>query len=314
MNDGPFSDFGKLVACSAQKIFEETTLSAYSKIIKLFKKLDIEVEGLCLSGGAALNCPTNTILSNNTQLNGLFIAPSCDDGGLGVGAALFAYHHIYNNPRASLGNLAENIAFKGYSPPRKEFEDVIGDAGSDFLVTRVQDLPDDISTSLISGKIVGILCGAAETGPRALGNRSILADPRDGRNWQRVNSIKRREQWRPFAPACLSEHVGDFFYDGPEKSPHMLFNYKVRSKDIPAVTHVDRTSRAQTVEKGGGGLRAVLEKFYEKTSLPVLLNTSLNGPGEPILNNATHALDFVRNSDIDAIYAGPFKVARRNKM
>ena len=307
----PFSLFGKLVAASTQKIFEESVLSAYRKATKLFEKLEIEIDGLCLSGGAALNCPTNTILSKITPADGPFIPPSCDDGGLGIGAALFSYHHIYDKPRRSLGSLAENISFKGYSPPAKEYEDVIGVSNSDFSIARVQNLPDEISASLASGKIVGVFGGSAETGPRALGNRSILADPRDGSNWQRVNSIKQREQWRPFAPACLSEKLLDYFHEGPAKSPHMLFNYKVRSKDIPAVTHVDQTARVQTVEKGVGQLRQILNNFHEKTSMPVLLNTSLNGPGEPILNNAQHVLDFVRSSDIDVVYAGPFKVSKK---
>ena len=153
---------------------------------------------------------------------------------------------------------------------------------------------------------MGVFNGAAETGPRALGNRSILADASVKENWQKVNAIKSREFWRPFAPACLSEKVNENFDEGPSKSPHMLFNYKVKGKKFPAITHVDKTARVQTVEPNSGNLREILQSYFLKTGKPLLLNTSLNGPGEPILNTPENCINFINERDRVAVFGGVY--------
>ena len=308
--DDIFSDFGKTIAATAQKIFEKSVLDGYQKIERLFEKLELETEGLCVSGGAALNCPTNTLLAQRQDNDGPFIPPSCDDGGLGIGAALYVYHHLLENPRGYYTSFADNIAFKGYGPPTPVIDKVVNKFSSEFLVSRISNLAETIAQSLANNEIVGVFNGAAETGPRALGNRSILADASVKENWQKVNAIKSREFWRPFAPACLSEKVNEIFEDGPCKSPHMLFNYKVKVSKFPAITHVDKTARVQTVEPNSGNLREILQSYFSKTGKPLLLNTSLNGPGEPILNTPENCINFIRKSDIDAIFIGKYKISR----
>lgn len=123
-----------------------------------------------------------------------------------------------------------------------------------------------------------------------------------------MNEVKRREWWRPFAPACLSERLRDHFDGGPEHSPHMLFNYQVTDKRLEAITHVDGSARVQTVGRETGKIRGVIEAFDRLTGLPVVLNTSLNGPGEPILDTPENALTFIRSSGADALYIGDYRV------
>ena len=260
-----------------------------------------------MSGGAALNCPTNTLLAQR-QDNDTFIPPSCDDGGLGIGAALYVYHHLLENPRGYYTSFADNIAFKGYGPPTPVIDKVVNEFSSEFLVSRISNLAETIAQSLAKNEIVGVFNGAAETGPRALGNRSILADASVKENWQKVNAIKSREFWRPFAPACLSEKVNENFDEGPSKSHTHAIQL---SEKISAITHVDKTARVQTVEPNSGNLREILQSYFLKTGKPLLLNTSLNGPGEPILNTPENCINFIKKRDIDAIFIGKYKISRR---
>ncbi|MEC8164656.1 MAG: carbamoyltransferase C-terminal domain-containing protein, partial [Pseudomonadota bacterium] len=166
--------------------------------------------------------------------------------------------------------------------------------------------PDDpaaaAAADLVGDKIIAWFEGRSEAGPRALGHRSILADIRNADNWRRVNHVKGTELWRPFAPIVLAEKAMDWFDGCPMPSPHMLFTATVRSTDLPAITHVDGSSRIQTVDASCGGIRHVLEAFDRETGVPVLMNTSFNGPGEPIVETPAHAVAFLQGSDIDVVY------------
>jgi carbamoyltransferase len=174
---------------------------------------------------------------------------------------------------------------------------------ADWAEVAAQDLADD--------RIIGWFEGRSEIGPRALGHRSILADPRKAANWARVNKIKGREDWRPFAPAVLADRATHWFAGLPLPSPHMLFTAQVTSRKIPAITHVDGSSRIQTVDESCGAFHRLLRRFDALTSVPVILNTSFNGPGEPIVETPEEALRFFLQSDLDALYMEGRRIRRR---
>jgi carbamoyltransferase len=216
---------------------------------------------LVYMGGVALNCLANRNLGN--YFNNIWIMPCPGDAGSSLGAAALAHGGRINWTSAYLGH---NIA--GPYPTNA------------------------ILDELITKKIVGVASGRAEFGPRALGNRSLLADPRGPGIKDRVNEIKRRQQFRPFAPVILAEHVHEYF-DMPagwSDTSYMQVVARCRRPDLfPAIVHVDGTSRIQTVPKNGSGIRELLEKWYVLTDCPMLLNTSLNIRGEPMVNDRADA-------------------------
>jgi carbamoyltransferase len=217
---------------------------------------------LVYMGGVALNCLANRNLGN--YFDSIWIMPCPGDAGSSLGAAALAYGRRLNWTNAYLG---KNIP-------------------GEYPVNAILD-------ELVVNKIVGVASGRAEFGPRALGNRSLLADPRGPEIKDKVNKIKRRQQFRPFAPCILAEHVDEFF-DMPSgwsnSSPYMQVIARCRRPDLfPAIVHVDGTSRVQTVAPGSGGLRELLEKWYVMTGCPMLLNTSLNIRGEPMVNDRADA-------------------------
>lgn len=309
-SESGFSTFGKAVAATAQKHFLETTRHVLDRLDTLLGKIGRTGDALCLSGGCALNCPTNSAVVEGTRFRDLFIPPSCDDGGLSTGAALYVYHHVFDRPRTVVNALADNIAPLGRGTTPQEIDGELRRIGSGLAVEEMADPATAVAADLAADRIVALFQGRAESGPRALGHRSLLADPRRSENWPRVNRIKEREQWRPFAPACLSEKLRDHFSGGPEQSPHMLFNYRVTGTDLPAVTHVDGTARVQTVAPGSGMFRDAIEAFGRQTGTPVVLNTSFNGPGEPIVDTAGDALRFFTSGKADVLYLENRRITR----
>ena len=216
---------------------------------------------LVYQGGVALNCLANRTLGN--YFENIWIMPCPGDAGSSLGAAALAYGKRLHWHNAYLGH------------------DITGP----YPVT-------DLVRSLLDTGIVGVASGKAEFGPRALGNRSLLADPRGKEIKDRVNEIKRRQKFRPFAPVVLAELAGDYFDmpGGWHTHDYMQSVARCRSPDLyPAVCHVDGTSRVQTVEKDGSGIRQLLEAWYAKTGCPMLLNTSLNIRGEPMVNDRADA-------------------------
>ena len=216
---------------------------------------------LVYMGGVALNCSANRNLGK--YFDNIWIMPCPSDAGSSLGAAALAYRKQIHWTNAYLGH---NIA--GDYPVR------------------------DVMAGLLQDKIVGVANGRAEFGPRALGNRSLLADPRGPDIKDRVNEIKRRQKFRPFAPVILEEHA-DMYFDMPRgfsDSRYMQVIARCRHPDLfPAIVHHDRTSRVQTVPKDGSGIRLLLEAWYEETGCPMLLNTSLNIRGEPMVNDRADA-------------------------
>ena len=216
---------------------------------------------LVYMGGVALNCLANRNLGN--YFNNIWIMPCPGDAGSSLGAAALAYGKQVNWTNAYLGH------------------EITGPYPTNALLDH-----------LLKDKIVGVASGRAEFGPRALGNRSLLADPRGPEIKDLVNEIKRRQQFRPFAPVILAEHVHEYFDmpSGWTDTSYMQVVAHCRRPDLfPAIVHVDGTSRVQTVAPGSGGLRELLEKWYVMTGCPMLLNTSLNIRGEPMVNDRADA-------------------------
>jgi carbamoyltransferase len=244
------------IACSAQLIAEQLITSVISKARSLGGS-----KNLVYGGGVALNCLANRLLGN--FYDNIWIMPNPGDAGSSLGAACLGYgkHVNWTN------------AFLGY------------DISGPYPTNRILD-------SLLTDKIVGVANGRAEFGPRALGNRSLLADPRGTEIKDKVNEIKRRQKFRPFAPVILEEHA-DMYFDMPRGFPssrYMQVIARCRHPQLfPAIVHADGTSRVQTVPRDGSGIRELLEKWYVLTGCPMLLNTSLNIRGEPMVNDRKDA-------------------------
>lgn len=272
------SDEAKQIASDLQYIFEESILDTVNNRIE-----NNEVNNLCLAGGSFLNCNINTRIKQETRFNSIHHFPACGDDGNAVGAALYVAHHIFDEPRQRYET--KDLCYLGPS--------------YDYIE------PDykKIASMLADGKIIGWFFSRSEYGPRALGNRSLLADPRNDEHKTKLNSkIKKRERYRPFGPVVLEEESHNWFdFDGP--SPYMLYTAQVlQPEKIPAVLHVDNSARMQTINpETNKPYYNLVKEFFEQTGVPILLNTSLNGPGEPIVESEEDAINFLNNTGVDAI-------------
>ncbi len=294
------------VAASTQRLFEESYLAAVRALARILERQEIRTDNLCLSGGTALNCPSNSRIWREGPFQNVFVEPSCDDGGIAIGAALHLYHNLLDHQVVRESPYASPYLGGAFS--RQSVRQAIEGLGD---AVRWQD-PDDAAAAddLVQDRVVAWFEGRSEAGPRALGHRSILADARPKENWLRVNRIKGREPWRPFAPIVLAEKAGDWFEGCPLPSPYMLFTAGVKSDRLPAITHVDGSSRIQTVDESCGDIYRVLQAFDAATGVPVLMNTSFNGPGEPIIETPEQALAFLLNTEIDAVYIEGYRIER----
>ena len=249
--DEPIEEQTKFdIAAAVQKVYEDRLVNFMAMAQKITGK-----RNLVFMGGCALNCAANTMLWK--MFDNIWIMPNPGDAGssLGAAAALYGKHINWNHP------------YLGY------------DLGEKYPVNAIM-------TELIRNKIAAVATGRAEYGPRALGNRSILADPRDPNIKDKVNLIKKREPFRPFAPVVMEEHAGKWF-DMNFTSPYMQYAVKcLQPEKIPSVVHKDGTSRVQTVNKEQHpGLYNLLSNWYSITGIPILLNTSLNIKGQPLIND-----------------------------
>jgi len=296
------------LAASTQKLFEENTLELVRIVHKYLLSADYDVKDLCLSGGNALNCPTNTLTYLDGRFKNVFIEPGCDDSGLAIGGALNLYHNILDLQLVQKSGEASTYPFMGHQIKEKDVLSAVRDFAEFLDVIEVTNPVEDAAFELSQNKIVGWCQGKSELGPRALGNRSILADPRCAENWERVNSIKKRESWRPFAPVVLLSEAHKWFSDTQLPSKYMLFNAKVASNEIPAIKHFDGSARIQTVDKDNPIFYELITKFYKLTQVPVLLNTSYNGPAEPIVDTPLDAIRFFVNSKLDFLYIDKYKI------
>tara|TARA_B100000029_G_scaffold240425_1_gene237609 strand:- start:1478 stop:3178 length:1701 start_codon:yes stop_codon:yes gene_type:complete len=297
------------IGASAQLVLEDILLKMVNHVYNKTK-----MKNLCLGGGVALNGVANYRILKEGPFENLHIPPSPGDAGSAVGCAQYLYYYHAKNKRI-IENSSERIADNIYVGPEysndeiKSFLD--GKKISYEFFERGQLLKNTVK--LISeGNIVGWFQGKMEWGPRALGNRSILADPRDEKMKDILNEkIKHRESFRPFAPSILEEYVSEYFdMDGP--SPYMLLVAKVKKPDkIPAVTHIDGTGRLQSVSKEVNPLYYdLINEFYKLTGIPVIINTSMNVMGEPIVNTPEHAHNMILKTDMDYLVMGNFLVKK----
>lgn len=300
------------IAASTQKLFEETYLVAVDALAKVIDNVGLCTDNLSLTGGCALNCPSNSRIYRESRFRNIFVEPGCDDSGLAIGAASWLYHNVLDQP------LPEPTRQSGANPylgvnstaDTDAIQAALLAAGDQVHFTACHDAAQSAAEDLAADKVIGWFEGRSEIGPRALGHRSVLADARQGANWERVNLIKGREKWRPFAPAVLESEAETWFQGLPRRSPYMLFTGTVRSHDLPAITHSDGSARVQTVDSSCGEFFRVIEHFFAKTGVPVILNTSFNGPGEPIVETPEDALRFLIQSKLDALYLGGMRVTR----
>lgn len=309
----PMAPFARDLAASVQETFELQALGLADTVARLVGDLGLPADTLCLSGGCALNCPANSRILRDTRFRRVFVPPSCDDSGLALGAAFYVVHTLLGRPRAPQGADTGALAYLGRRIRDDEVRRVLSAAGDDLVVEEGIDAPAMAAAEIAAGRIVAWFEGRSEIGPRALGHRSIVADPRDPANLERVNDLKSRERWRPLAPAVLAERLPECFEGGPPSSPHMLFTASVRGDGLPAVTHVDGSARVQTVDASCGGFRHLIEAFDACTGVPTVMNTSLNGRGEPIVEGPEDAIALFREGGPDTLYLEGRRVSRRGR-
>jgi carbamoyltransferase len=264
-------------------------------------------KNLALAGGVALNSVMNARLIRETPFERIFIQPAAGDAGNALGAALFVWHHLADRPR----QWRMEHAFLGPEYAEGDYKQAIASRGVPFR--EVQDPADEAAELLSKSKIVGWFQGPAEVGPRALGARSILADPRRAEMKDIVNErVKHREGFRPFAPAVLDERGDEYFVDY-HTNPFMLLVLPIREGKrelVPAVTHVDGTGRLQSVGTENPLFRRVIEEFDRRTGIPVVLNTSFNLRGEPIVHRPEEALEDFLKTGMDALLLGNYLVEK----
>ncbi|WP_280436043.1 carbamoyltransferase family protein [Nocardia carnea] len=262
---------------------------------------------LTLAGGIALNCVANTRLHAEGPYDRIWVQPAAGDAGTALGAALQLATEFGERPAPMRG------ADLGREWSDAELESVLRTAQIHY--TRPADIASEVAEALAADQVVAWFQGRAEFGPRALGHRSLLAHPGRAANLERLNDVKGREQFRPVAPMVLAHRAAEIFHRGPLPSPYMLFVHDVdpawRDR-IPAVTHVDHTARVQTVDAADSPLTArMLAEFDRRTGLPVVVNTSLNTAGRPMVDSPRDALECFGSAPIDLLALGPFLVRRR---
>ena len=311
------------VAASIQKVTEEIMLNLARSIRKEFG-----IKNLCLAGGVALNCVANGKILQEKIFDNIWIQPAAGDAGGSLGAALALWYIDQKNKRTVNPNDEMNGSYLGTEFSQDEIEKELNSLGANFETLTYDELIDKTAHIISDEKAVGWFQGRMEFGPRALGSRSILGDPRSDKMQKNLNlKVKYRESFRPFAPSVLREDLSDWFNINVD-SPYMLLvgnvnsdkkiemteqqkklfgidKLNVKRSKIPAVTHVDYTARVQTVSKDTNKkYYDLISKFKEKTGCPVVVNTSFNVRGEPIVNTPADAFNCFMGTDLDFLVIG----------
>ncbi len=302
-------DFHRDIAHSGQKIVEEIMVKMAAHVHK-----ETGMDDLCLAGGVGLNCVANWRILKESGFKNIFIQPAAGDSGGALGTAFYIYNTVLNNKRV----FRMDHGLWGPSFEDSEIERGLKQMGAAYEHIREEkELLARTARMLADGKVVAWFQGRLEFGPRALGARSLLADPRENRMKDVINAkVKFREAFRPFAPAVLKEHAHEYF-DVPEGMdlPYMLLVPEVlpdKREAIPAVTHEDGTGRVQTVtDEANGRYYRVIKAFYELTGVPVVINTSFNVRGEPIVCTPQDAYDTFVRTGIDVLVMGNYIVSEK---
>ena len=311
------------IAASIQKVIEDIMI----KIVKSLKK-EFNISNLCLAGGVALNCVANGKILKEKIFNNIWIQPAAGDAGGSLGAALALWYIEQNNPRVVSLNDDMQGSYLGPEYNQKQIENELDKIGAVYEIKNEEDLLNQTANDLSKGKAIGWFQGRMEFGPRALGNRSILGDPRSSEMQKNLNlKVKYRESFRPFAPSILREDLTKWFNINVD-SPYMLMvsninndktiemneeqkklfgidKLNVKRSEIPAVTHVDYSARIQTVHKETNEKYfKLIKKFKEKTNCPIIVNTSFNVRGEPIVNTPLDAFNCFMGTELDKLIIG----------
>ena len=297
------------IAASAQLVLEEILLRMVKHVHK-----KTGMKNLCLGGGVALNGVVNYRILKEGPFENLHIPPSPGDAGSAVGCAQYLYYCHKKNKRKMEQNaeMIQNNVYVGPSHSNDEIKSFLDMNKIHHKYLETDSLLETTAQLIAEGNVVGWYQGKMEWGPRALGNRSILADPRNAEMKYTLNEkIKHRESFRPFAPCILEEHLSEYF-DIDIPSPYMLFVAPVKKPEkIPAVTHVDGTGRLQTVSKDTNPLYYdLIKEFYKITDVPVLINTSMNVRGEPIVNTLEQAYNMIIKTDMDYLVMGNYTIKK----
>jgi len=292
------------IGASVQKVLEDVILKMVNHIYNKMK-----MKNLCIGGGVALNGVANYKILKEGPFENIHIPPSPGDAGSAVGAAQYLYYIYHKNSKNSSKDNTQLIHENVYVGPSFSDDEIMKFLDSKNISYEKFDresLLKKTAQLIVEGNIVGWYQGKMEWGPRALGNRSILADPRRRDMKDILNAkIKHRESFRPFAPSILEEYASEYF-DIDIPSPYMLMVAPVKKpEDIPAVTHVDGTGRLQTVSKESNPLYYdLINEFYKITKVPIIINTSMNVMGEPIVNTPEQAYQMILKTDMDYIVMG----------
>lgn len=321
------------LAASIQEVTEDIILKISRNIAA-----DTGQNNLCLAGGVALNCVANGILSRNKIFDNIWIQPAAGDAGGALGAALAAWHlHFKKERKVHPKHDAMNGSYLGPEFSDAEIEFNLTSCGAVYERLSEDEMIEKVASALCEEKAVGWMQGRMEFGPRSLGARSIIADPRSPRMQKQLNlKVKFRESFRPFAPSILFEDVEEWF-DHKGESPYMLFVADIKQNKrremtadenalfgldklnvprslVPAVTHVDYSARLQTVHmKTNSKYHKLISKFKEKTGCPLLVNTSFNVRGEPIICTPTDAFKCFMGTDLDVLAIGNFVLEKNDQ-
>ena len=320
------------IAASIQKVTEDI-------MIKLAKSLkeEFNISNLCLAGGVALNCVANGKILKEKIFDNIWVQPAAGDAGGSLGAALALWHIEENNPRVVNLNDDMQGSYLGPEYSQKEIQNELDKIGAVYKIKNEEDLLNQTVDDLSMGEAIGWFQGRMEFGPRALGNRSILGDPRSSEMQKNLNlKVKYRESFRPFAPSILKEDLTEWF-NISEDSPYMLMvaninkdktikmtedqkkkfgidKLNIKRSEIPAVTHVDYSARIQTVHKETNEkYYKLIKKFKEKTNCPVIVNTSFNVRGEPIVNTPSDAFSCFMGTELDKLVIGNFYLDKKSQ-
>jgi carbamoyltransferase len=295
---------------------QATLQASLMHVLEHFKK-ETGQTNLCMAGGVALNCSVNGVIKRSRMFKGMFVQPASGDDGTALGAALYVQR--LHQPNVCLGKMGLPLWGPEYDDPAISAVLRSREDCTSVLFDSFDDLAAHVARCLAQGQIIGWFQGRMEFGPRALGSRSILADPRDAAMRGRINQlVKKREEFRPFAPAVTAEAAAQFFelHEGEESThAYMLLVAPVRKAyrdQLPAVTHVDGSARVQTVAKEDHpGFWRLLNEFGKIGGMPILLNTSFNVRGQPIVRTPTEAIDTFLAAQIDMLVIGNYVVLPR---
>jgi carbamoyltransferase len=278
------------VAATAQHVFTANVLAAVQRGLSLVELANLnEVDGIVLVGGGALNCPANSAVYECFEVP-VHVPPGANDEGLSIGAALLSYVNEWGE--FPTRPCAHAQRFLGPSYPEAENVFATQLRSADMTL-------EELAVSISRGAVVGVYWGESEIGPRALGHRSILADASNPNSCLKVNKLKGRESWRPLAPVCLEEDMAELFCRGPLKSKNMLFTHQAKTKLFPGITHWDHSTRVQCVDENDKAIFALLIEIKKIKGYGVLINTSFNERGNPIVETPNDACEEFKKLGLD---------------